>query len=67
MKKFIAKYVLYVYLNFIKDDDIVFYKKWVKPIIKTLIFFRIIYVYILAVLLFPIFLFGMILENDKTL
>jgi hypothetical protein len=63
MKKFIAKYMLYIYLNFIKDNDLDIYKKWALFIIKPTIFIRGIYFWILSILLFPIFYFGMELDD----
>ena len=62
MKKFTAKYMLYIYLNFIKED-LTIYKKWALPIIKILIFFNYIYIYIASVIFFPFFLIGMIVDN----
>lgn len=65
MKRFLAKYMLYIYLNFIKDNDIDFYKKWALPIIKFTIFIRSIYIWILSVVLFPFFIIGMEIELNK--
>lgn len=57
--------MLYIYLNFIKDNDIDFYKKWALPIIKFTIFIRSIYIWILSVVLFPFFIIGMEIELNK--
>jgi hypothetical protein len=62
MKRQLAKYMLYVYLNFIKEDLTIF-KDWAIPIIKTLSFIRAIIVWISAVILFPIFIIGMKTNN----
>ena len=63
MKKLLAKYMLYIYLNFIKDDLTIF-KDCVIPIIKTLNYIHAIIVWISAVVFFPIFIIGMVI--DKT-
>ena len=65
MKKLIAKYILYVYLNFIKDNDIDIYNEWAIPIIKTNNFIRNIYVWIASILFFPIFIIGMIIDENR--
>jgi len=62
MKKLLAKYMLYVYLNFIKDDLTIF-NDWALPIIKTLNFIHAIIVWISAIVLFPVFIIGMIIDN----
>ena len=56
MKQAIAKYFLYIYLNFIKDDETDIYKKWALPFIKGTIFVRSIYIWIASIIFFPIFL-----------
>jgi hypothetical protein len=61
MKQFIAKYMLYIYLNFLKDDDI--YKEWATTLIKIIYFYRSIYVWTASVIFFPIFYIGMIFED----
>jgi len=55
MKRFIAKYALYIYLNFVKEDFTV-YKTWALPIIKILWFIHSIFIWISSVVLFPFFL-----------
>lgn len=65
MRKKLAKYLLYIYLTFIKDKDEEIYKKWAVPIIKSVIFVRGIYFWILSILFFPVFLSGMIIEDNK--
>ena len=64
MKRFIARYMLYIYLRFIKEDwdD---WKDWVVPFIKPAWFVRSILVWISSIVLFPIFYVGMIIE-EKT-
>jgi len=62
MKRLLAKYMLYVYLNFIKYDLTIF-KDWALPIIKTLNYIHTIIVWISAVVFFPIFIIGMVIEK----
>lgn len=64
MKKFIAKYLLYIYLNFIIDEFEDVYKDWAKPIAKIIISIRAVLMWILSILLFPMFLIGMIIDNS---
>ena len=64
MKKFIAKYLLYIYLNFIIDEFEDFYKDWAKTIAKIIIFIRSVLMWILSILLFPMFLIGMVIDNS---
>lgn len=56
--------MLYIYLNFIKDDDMEIYKNWALPIMKTAYFFRAIYAWIASIIFFPIFIIGMIFEEE---
>ncbi len=65
MKQFIAKYTLYVYLHFIKDNDVDIYKNWAKPVIKITNIFRSVYVWIASIIFFPIFFIGMKFEERK--
>ena len=65
MKKFIANYVLYIYLNFIKFDEYDIYKEKIVPFIKSIIFVRAIYMWIASIIFFPLFLIGMIIDNKK--
>lgn len=62
MKRQLAKYMLYIYLNFIQED-LTIYKKWALPIIKTLNFIHAIMIWISAIILFPIFVVGMLTNN----
>lgn len=62
MKRLLAKYMLYIYLNFIKDDLTIF-KDWALPIIKTLNYIHAIIVWISAVVFFPIFIIGMMIDK----
>lgn len=64
MRKFLAKYLLFIYINFIKNDDVNLYKKWSQPIIKITLFIRSIYIWFGSILLFPIFVIGMEI-NEK--
>ena len=63
MKSFIARYVLYIYLNFIKEDEIEIFKKWSLPFIYTTLFIRSIYAWLASIIFFPIFIIGMIFED----
>jgi hypothetical protein len=65
MKQFLSRYILYVYLNFIKFDEYDIYKKWIIPYIKFIIFMHTIYVWIGSIIFFPFFLIGMIIEENK--
>jgi len=69
MKKFISKYILYIYLNFINDDDIEICKSWTIPFMKKLIFTHNIYIWTASVVFFPIFFIVMQAEEiaDKIL
>jgi len=62
MKRLLAKYVLYVYLNFIQED-LTIYKKWAIPIIKILNFIHAMMIWVSSVVLFPIFIIGMLTNN----
>lgn len=55
--------MLFIYLNFIKEDWDV-YKKWAIPFIKTLWFMRSILIWFLSVIFFPFFFFGMKFEKE---
>lgn len=64
MKRFIAQYLLYVYLTFIKDDDdFEIYKKWAVPFLKKLKFTYNVYIWIASILFFPIFVIDMQAEK----
>ena len=66
MKRFIAKYMLYVYLNFVKEEfDI--YKRWALPLIYVTWFIRAIYIWIASVVFFPFFVIGMNMEEKMKL
>jgi len=63
MKIFIAKYMLYIYLNFVKEDwDL--YKNWAIPFIKPAWFVRGIYIWVASIIFFPLFYLGMIFERE---
>lgn len=57
MKSMIAKYILYVYVNYIKDD---FY--YIKPsylgIVRSLWFIRSTIIWIMSIFLFPFYIIG---------
>jgi hypothetical protein len=65
MKQFVAKYLLYIYLGFIKDDEIEYYKNFAKPFIKHLTFIHDVYIWILSIIFFPILVIGMIIESSE--
>lgn len=64
MKIFVAKYMLYIYLKFIKEDwyD---YKKWIIPFLKPAWFVRCIYIWCVSVIFLPVFYLGMIIEENQ--
>jgi len=62
MKRFIARYMLYIYNNFIEEDFDV-YKKWAIPWIKPIKFVHDIYIWFFSVVLFPFFLIGMKIDT----
>lgn len=75
MKKIISEYLLYIYLNFINDDDdFEIYKKWTVPFLKKLKFTHNVYVWIGSVIFFPILFIDMqvtelskkIMKKDKS-
>lgn len=63
MKTFLAKYMLFIYLNFIKDEDKDIYKNWAKPLIKGTLFVSSIYIWILSIIFFPFILYYMVNEG----
>lgn len=64
MKRFIVKYLLFIYLNFIKNDEnMTIYKKWARPLLNLLWFMHGLYFWILSILIFPIFIIGMIIDK----
>jgi hypothetical protein len=64
MKQFIANYLLYIYLNYIKEDYSTIRNKAI-PFIKTLAFIHGIYIWIASIIFFYIFIIGMIFEKNK--
>lgn len=62
MKRFIAKYMLYIYTNFIEEDWCI-YNKWSIVFIKPAWFVRGIYVWTFSIIFFPLFYFGMIIDK----
>jgi hypothetical protein len=62
MKTFIAKYMLYVYRNFIEEDWDE-YRKWIVPFLKPAWFVRSVIFWTLSVVLFPIFYVGMLFDD----
>ncbi|MCK9415748.1 hypothetical protein M0Q97_03700 [Candidatus Dojkabacteria bacterium] len=70
MKKIIGKYLLYIYnkyiINNINDVDI--YKDKYIPIVKIITFYLNFWVWTYAIIFFPFFIIGMIIdENEKRL
>jgi len=62
IKRFIAKYLLYIYSNFIVEDMSI-YKKSALPAIKILYFIHSIYVWIASIVFLPFFISGMIIDD----
>jgi hypothetical protein len=70
MKKFLAKYLLYIYnkyiINNINDVDI--YKDRYIPIAKIITFYLNFCIWTYAIIFFPFFIIGMVIdENGKRL
>lgn len=63
MKKFLVEYVLYIYVNFISNNEIDIYKKWAQPFIKFLNFLNNIYIWIASIVFFPIFVICMRIDK----
>ena len=64
MIAFIAKYMLYIYTTYIKEDfDI--YKKWALPFIYSVWFIHGIYMWIGSIIFFPFFYLCMIFDNSN--
>jgi len=63
-KSYVAKYMLYIYIKFIKDDDIYSYKNWSKPIFKFLWYVKSTFVWIFSIIFFPIFFIGMKIDEN---
>lgn len=63
MKKFLVEYVLYIYVNFISNNEIDTYKKWAQPFIKFLNFLNNIYIWIASIVFFPIFVICMRIDK----
>lgn len=59
MKKFIIKYLLYIYKTFIQNDYLDIVKDWAIPYVKVLLFISNIYFWILSIVLFPILVIDM--------
>ena len=59
----ISKYMLYVYLNFIKEDWETC-KKWSIPFLKPAWIVRSTLIWISSIIFFPFFHFGMIFEAN---
>ena len=65
MLKYFAQYFLYIYISFIKNDDIEYCYKWSHYIIKSILFIRAIYIWIASIIFFPLFLIGMKIEETE--
>jgi len=63
MKKFFIEYILYVYQNFLKDDDLIYVKKWALLFMKILLFFHKGYMIITSVVFFPFLVLDMKSRN----
>ena len=56
--------MLYIYLNFIKED-LTIYKAWAIPFINFMNFLNGVYVWIVSIIFFPFFLIGMIIDENE--
>ena len=63
MKRFIAKYLLFIYNNYIDTEDFGDYKKRFVPVIKMVNFVRKIYIWVGSVVFFPIFVLVMFMTE----
>jgi hypothetical protein len=66
MKKFLIDYILYIYVNFILNNEIDIYKEWAKPYIRFLSLIKNIYVWFASILFFPIFVICMNINKELT-
>lgn len=64
MKKFLVEYLLYIYVNFISNNEIDIYKKWAQPFMKILFFTNKIYIWLASILFFPIFVICMKVDQE---
>lgn len=64
LKSQVAKYMLHIYLKFIKDDDVYIYKSWSKSIFKFLWYIRSSFMWIFCIIFFPIFFIGMKIDEN---
>ena len=65
MKKYLVNYVLYIYLNFIKED-FYFIKKEYLWFIKLLWYIRSTFMWLMYIIFFPVFYIGMIIDGKMT-
>lgn len=67
MKKFIAKYLLYIYNKYIINNinDIDIYKDRYKPIAKIITFYLNFCIWTCAIIFFPIFIIGMVIDENR--
>jgi hypothetical protein len=61
---FFKEYFSFIYENMVKDNDLYIYKDNFKFIFKFLNFVRSIFIYIISILLFPVFYIGMEIEKE---
>lgn len=57
--------MLYIYLHFIKDEDVEIYKNWAKPMMRFINFISSIYIWIGSIIFFPIFIIGMKFDENR--
>lgn len=65
LKLFIIKYMLYIYTKMIKEnyDDLIIFKTKALPFAKFLVFLCSVYIWTISILLFPIFIVSMYIEE----
>lgn len=63
-KTFLIKYVLYIYLHYIKCEDLEILKKWAVPFIKPAWFVQSAFIWVCSIVFFPFFIIGMKIEEN---
>lgn len=63
-KTLLIKFVLYIYLHYIKSEDLEVLKKWAIPFIKPVWFIHSAFMWLCSVLFFPVFAIGMKIEES---
>jgi len=64
MKKIIINYILYVYHNYIQNDEFDnIYKEWAKPFMMVLKYIHNVYMWIFCIIFFPVILILMMIDS----